>query len=933
MYVFRRHLDRNGHVARADDGTEWISLSAEIQYDDEGQTKLVNWRNEAWVGEDEREATVERDELTFDWNLDRTELWVCLSHVQLPRHRIEAYLANANRLLESRCTRIFLTGFTAGRRPSGGWYIPLFDPVHLAQQIQVKYEAAIHRARAHTIQHAATVFHGSLYKATAEAYKQQEDEDHAPGRPTDHIDSFLETYSSDQQSLEREIQRWSRFLFSILLDSPKFTAARDDATEFAASIEDCSDTQLDKVESEVLRQMEILMASGDSTHGLNFLKEYLANNQDDATNWYERVALATRLTRRLSQISESYLESLHEKAELIERSSEEALSDLRARRVRANGLLLEHLETVRVRVSGSRRQRVTDHQLRILEPLHEGLFSGQRLILPGDAAFDDLRDAMLSSGRGDLSTQLRTGSTAGLLRAHQILMPNPSASLQSTQLSTLRMKLVDPRAVANVVGTRRHLSPQQFVQTFQFETSESGLIVAKHRDFAAIANASDILSSSGSRGDAPSAAQRRDAYIAKLRQLSPVSTRGGRENLAELSAAIDEHGDRVSATQIEAELRTRQLNYAGRFLLALDVLDVATGIPDLIDKIEAGQQQQQRGQNWWASYQGAVASGLGLGSAVAGSVEGVEHLLPRTALRSNAGTMTRLAIGLRVVGVVGAVLGAVAAAITLASESDQHDTFGAWSAGLALGASVLILLSMIKALSFLGPVGIGLALLSVVVFLFADTKLEELLRTCAWSEEERAAAQGLDAAALRERHQQELVDLLQLLARPQLSMDLLDADGAIYTYGSSPGATPTFLRLTVRPGFHPPGTTYEVSDFRISHAIDDVADSVAPDDMQIPSPGFDLVLTEDTGSDPVQVPRGFVRQWKIQDLDLRTDTQNRLQMPAAGFSFRAEVRVQIQEVATVDDLDQSYHMRGPVGYIRGGRLHPSRTTTVESRPS
>lgn len=937
LYVFRRRIHANGQVARASDGTEWISICAEIQYDEDGRTSLVDWAENAWVGRDDRPATVEWDELVFDWAPARSELWACLSHVQLPRRRIEAYLANENGLLENRCQEVLLTPFTAFSRDEGGWYIPVIDFAHLAEQVHVAYEAAVHLARSRSIQNATEVFHAGLFRAVAEAYKQQEEEEHAPGRILDRITPFLDDYRREQDRLRADMELWGRFLYEGILTHPTFETAREDASAYASTIDDLSDDQVDAVESEVLRQMELLVAAGDTETGLDYLKTYLAAGLDDTTNWYERVALATKLTSRLSQIPEAFLERLHEKAEVTARNSEEALRDLRARRVRANGLLLEHLETVRLRVSGERRTAVERRQVRILEPLYRGVSAGHDIVLPGDPEFERTRDQMLSRNRGGtestLDAQFREGTVPEhRLRAYQILLADPDATLHRDRLSSLRLTAVDPQAAVLAAAGHPGVPARSHLQSFTYETTESGLIVATHRNYAVLADASDVLVTSPPATGPPAPGRLRDAYVAGLRRLAPLPASGEhRQSVDELTRLIVEESETVTQNSIAAELRARQLNYAGRFLLALDILDVATGIPDFIDKIRAGDRQQRRGRSWWASYQGAVSSGLGLGGAVASSVEGLEHLLPRTALRTGTGQATRIAIGLRVVGVVGAILGGAAAAITWHSEAEQHDAWGATSAGLAFGASVLALLSIVTSSSILGPIAIVVGIVSVIVFLFADTKLEELLRNSAWSEDEQSEVEALSNSDRRSRLHGELVDLLQLLSRPQLSVDLLDSDGSLSTYAHTMRPPPAYLRLTVRPGFHPPGTTYEITGFTIEHATGS-PEPVEADALQVPDPAYDLILVESDDTGDERHTRGFIRQWRIDGLGLSQQTRDLLRMPAAGFTFQADVRVRIQEADPSRDLDQTFRLRGPVGYNRNGRIFPSRTTSVAPRP-
>ena len=954
LYVFLADLRPDGSVSAS-------SLQYEGQFDDEGALSAVDWSGGAgqWAGQDIRPPTVEQPGGVVTLTIEdrsalgqpiggvRTVHLGFLSHVQLPAARLDRYFSGSpDARLPSRALLLDpdATAEDGGFRSTlanppgpdpwtrwaeGGEVAEafLFDYVDFARTLHGHYQAAAARFTAYSLQNAEKILHAGLTRSLADAYRDDEhkddderdetpDPDWTTGEEADSRDRVpgevyvrLDAFSDEVAARAARVEFWASHLYDFM-SQDAFVMAREDAAGFGPP-DALGEPALDAIDAEVARQTELLDGAELSDRGKAHLASTLG--RAEAPQWYERVALATKVVGRLAEIPKSYYEGLAAKAAEEEVRAVADLDALRKQRLRAFADLLtsyEHARAVVPEAAG----RIDALQMKVLDPMVAavGASGGGALSVPG------LPDLPGSSTPGSLLDQLpaplrgTTGAGIEALSVEAVVgVARPRGLLATGMPNQAAFELLEPRH-----WTPGHTYGPGEVSTtrFQWTRTDDGLLVLSGGNRRAFADARGLLAGTPglvTRSGEPLTPKR--AALARLVDVTgrpfsegpDAALRALRDKVAAQQGALD-------AQQLAAQMAAVRLNWAGKLFVALNVLDLVASAAELRAKLREGDRDRGRGEGAWAAYLGAIGAGAGAASAATGLVESARALIPEAALAGRLGT------ALRVIGRISGGLAVVSSAISLAQELDTHDEMGAWSAAFGVAAGI--------AMFAFPPAAIILALASVGFLLFANTPVEDWLENCYWSAEETGELATLAAGSARRRLIHEVEDLFALLGRPLLSVEVRRSEGGaastLARYGTTPGPpAPDRLRLTVRPGLFPDGSRLEVSRLRLLlpprgwEVLDaflpwaDVDREAVPVQAMFSSPD----PTREVVAERAGGGAAFVREW---DLGGAVGALSGwLGIPPAGLSFACRVTLRLPDgVGSV--ADPAFEVRGPIGYAR-----------------
>lgn len=931
LYIFRADIHPGRTISAS-------SLQWEGQYDDQGGLKVVDWSQGAgqWAGQDVRPATIDKPNGVITLTIeDRSALGrplegvrsvhvAFLSHAQLPAVRLDQYFSgHPDARLPSRAL-LLDPGATAedgGFRSTlahaasttrwmlapdadGVCWAYLFDYVDFARTLHGYYAASVARFAAYSLDNAEKILHAGLTRSLADAYRDEEHKDDderddvpdpdwtlaeevsSQGRVPGEVYTRLDAFAAEVAAEAARVEFWATHLYDEWMSGDAFAMAREDATGFGP-LDGLADPALDAVEAEIARQADLLDGAEVSERG----KAYLAANLARANTppWYDRVALATRIVGRLADIPKTYYESLAAKA------TEEiaaATADLKARRLSAFAQLLTSYEHARI-VVPSAATAIDEKQLRILTPMLTAVGPGA----PGSGGLPGSPADLLSS----LPTPLRGATGSGLTALPTAMIVGATGrGVQGAGLNLLEPTHWTP---GHTYGLRDAPTTQ-----FRWTRTEDGLLVLSGGGRRAFADARGLLT--GAPGLVTPSGEPLTRKRAALSRLVDVTGRPLAESDA---AAFDAFRQRVAseqaaldARQLAVDMREARLNWAGRLFIALNLLDLITSWADLQAKIRDGRRDQGRGAGAWEAYLGAMGAGAGTASAATGLIESTKALLPKGIAAGRVG------LALTVFGKISGVLAIVSSSVSLVQEIDTHDEAGAWSAGFGLAAGMFVFIYP--------PAAVALAVISVVIFLFANTPIEDWLENNYWGVEETGEIRALSSSRGRRRLIYEVEDLFGMLGRPLLSVEVrrseAGAPSELVRYGSTlETAAPNRLRLTIRPGLFPDGATIEVSLFEILLPPRGLGDMISgdreatsiQDRLSVPDPLREAVAEGAHGGTV------FIREWGLDDLP--GSLAQRLRMPPTVLTFTCRVTVRLpQGFSRV--TSPAYTVRGAVGYAR-----------------
>ena len=884
LYVLAANLDDGGLVARA-------SLQVEGHYDADGALRLVDWSGGAgaWVGHDDRPATVERPGgvVPLSFRVDgsapggvggvappdggRSVYLAFLSHVQLPAARLDRYtgewarghLADRALLLDpsdlapdgtggGEAVGYGPTATDARVRAGHGWVqaspdgprpyaaAVLVDYVDVAAELQSKVGTALNRLDAYDITVAEKSVHAAVTRSVAAAYARSEGKapGDVPGRPLAKIRAF----EAERQPYVDEVELWADRLYGYHMRLRAFELAREDATDFGP-IDGLSDDQVLAVEAEAERQAELLDGASRSVAGGQFLRDAFAGGTL-RSGWYGTVVFSSKIVRQLGKAAiRAYKPGVKAAwTELKTVAAKTDLADLEARRVRTHALYLQATEQTRLQrgVTDQARAAIEAIQTEVLEELARTPETS--LALPGTAAYEETLSEVVRSARTrgpvDLDAVFREGPRRPGFRprpAPQIIGASPAAGAAPAQGAFV---FLDPR-VWRRPGQGGSAADARFRQFRVTEVLPSGVVLLGDGARTAVARGGPPAPR---RPPPPTTVQRKVVAIETLRR-QLFDAEGDLGLLADDERAAGRaHGrararlaaERATLRGAEAELdfRVTRLTTAGRLTFVLGLFGAVESTRTFWRELREGNERRADGADYLSAYLGAFGAGAGAASGVAGSVDAWEAVNRRAAVA--IADRTTLGRGLKVFGIAAGVLTMVASSIALYEEHEAHDGWGQVSAGLAFasglaGSSVALAYVLGHSawwLPYLGYAGVALAIVSIAVLLLSNTPIEDWLESSLWSSEE--SHEGLSGPALTRKVDADLRALVRIVSVPLVSLEFWDDDGTLATYGSTSRPVPARVRLVVRPGYMPPGAVLDVEDvhLRLPSAMDTLGDYV-----------------------------------------------------------------------------------------------------------
>ena len=946
LYVFLADLRPDGSISAA-------SLQWEGRYDDDGGLKTVDWSDPGrWAGRDVREATDERPNAVVPLTVEarsalgrpiggvRTAHVGFLSHVQLPAARLDHYVSgHPDARLPSRALLLdpdaaaddgAFRSTLAGPPGSHRWvrwadeertfaWAFVFDYVDFARTLHGHYAASVANYAAFSVQNAEKILHAGVTRSLADAYRNQEhkepdERDQAPADPDwtaieeaesrarikGRVYERLDVFAGEVAAEADRVAFWAAHLYDDWMSGDAFAMAREDATTFGPSGA-LGTPALEAVEAEIARQADLLDGAEVSERGKEYLAVHLARAGTSA--WYERVALATKVVGRITDVPKTYFEDLADRIGDERRTTARTVEDLHKQRLNAYGQLLTSYEHARAVVPEA-AAAVDARQLRILGPMVEAVGTPTPAPSPSFGSPADLLGRLPTAPQGAAGpgvTPLSASDVVGLVAAR------PGAPARAG-LEVLRP---------------RHWTPNHTYRPFEVSTAryhlgevDRGLAVLKGGGGRAFAYAPGLLVPEPGlvtpSGD-PVSSKRR--AVSRLLDVTgrPLSE-GPHGTIRALSEQIEAQEAALKSNELARELNETRLNWAGKLFAALNIVDLVTGIAELRVKLSDADRDSARGASAWEAYMSAIGAGAGATSAALGLVESARGLVSKAAAAGAVGkaTAARLGAALGVVGKVGAVLGIVSSGAAFVQEMNTHDEVGMWSAGFGVAGGI--------AMFFVPYLGIALLVVSIGLALFANTPVEDWLENSYWGSQEDDEVAGLDAEGERERLIHEVEDVFGMLSRPLLSVEVRrSGQGAASTlarYGNAPESTsPDRLRLTVRPGLFPDGSRLEVRQFRLTLPATgwgvfggaDARPQVPVESrLSIPDPERDVVVLEGAGA-------VFLREWDVADLS--DEVRGRLRMAPAGLGFSCRVTLRLPDgVGGVES--PSYDVSGRLGYAR-----------------
>ena len=413
---------------------------------------------------------------------------------------------------------------------------------------------------------------------------------------------------------------------------------------------------------------------------------------------------------------------------------------------------------------------------------------------------------------------------------------------------------------------------------------------------------------------------------AKLDELDASAQSAGRATIT----ARDQQAARAGA---QASFDAKEVKLSAKGRIAFMLTFVGAGI-----SVYTHVQDRRRRDDGeaWSVHEKAFSSGVGAAGGLLGTVESLDLVWTRAATAVTARTAGGLA--LKTAGMIGGVCVVIVGALDLERERESHDEVGQVAAGFTIASGVFTALAGGAFLAnaaaglvlALGVVGLVIGIIAALIWIFQNSPLEDWFEACVWGEE--SSGSELTGAALRRRIESDIEGLLRIIALPLVSVELWDVDGGparLARYGYLERPVPDALRFVLRPGYRSPGSSFRVSDFRL---VTEQAGLIWGDEVSVGvQSAFDL-------SDPTRVlfvdateegkRAAFVHEFDIEEPALPPSAVAVLRRQPRNVEFECTVELvpgRMSDVYGVEDdvgvavgatggPPVSFRLRGPVGY-------------------